>query len=294
MKYVHRKGPSLYYVRDNKWTWLCPADASEADIHGAIWKILTKGRDTIAEIADSYLEHKLPKLALRTQESYELIVNRRIKPVFGHMRPDEVTSRDVAMYLEKREQSGHGATGNREMAVLSSVMNHGMRMGKVNINPCYGVRRNEERPRTYYIENESLRLALRHSKVGLRHLIWVAYLTGLRQRDLLTMTRDQITPEGLRVTQSKDGKRVVIVWSESLRKVVRRAAERSGCNNVFTNDRGEKYTKSGVQSAMRRLKARTGIDWRFHDLRAKAESDHESGLGLMTRYNRARRLKAVR
>lgn len=35
-------------------------------------------------------------------------------------------------------------------------------------------------------------------------------------------------------------------------------------------------------------------EWRFHDVRAKAESDHETGLGLMRRYTRARKLRAVR
>lgn len=36
---------------------------------------------------------------------------------------------------------------------------------------------------------------------------------------------------------------------------------------------------------MRRL----DVSWTFHDLRAKADSDHETGLGLMRRHNRARR-----
>ena len=40
---------------------------------------------------------------------------------------------------------------------------------------------------------------------------------------------------------------------------------------------------------MRRLK----VEWTFHDLRAKAESDSETGLGLLTRYKRARRVTAL-
>ena len=31
---------------------------------------------------------------------------------------------------------------------------------------------------------------------------------------------------------------------------------------------------------------RLGVDWNFHDLRAKAESDHPKWLGLLTRYDR--------
>jgi hypothetical protein len=41
---------------------------------------------------------------------------------------------------------------------------------------------------------------------------------------------------------------------------------------------------------MRRL----DVDWTFHALRAKAESDHAKGLGLLSRYKRARDLDPTR
>lgn len=293
-KHVHQKGPSLYYVRGNKWTWLCKADAPEEELIGSVWRLLNAGREDVKTIANDYLANRLPRKALATQADYERIIRNRIIPIFGDMRPDDLSSKDIAMYLEKRDREGHGSRGNKEVAVLSSVLNHGMRMGKVAINPTIGVSRNSSGKRTFYVENESLRLALRNSPEGFRHLLWAAYLTGFRQRDLMNMNRDHITPEGIRIIQSKDGKHILMAWSESLRRVVRRSLERSKCQYVFTNEHGQKWTTWGVQSAMRRMRAKTGVEWRFHDLRAKAESDHETGLGLMTRYNRARHLKAVK
>jgi len=59
---------------------------------------------------------------------------------------------------------------------------------------------------------------------------------------------------------------------------------------VFTDTNGEPWGFWAVQSAMRRL----DVDWTFHDLRAKAESDHATGLGLLSRYKRARNLEPVR
>lgn len=242
----------------------------------------------------SYLDKPIRDLAATTQHDYEIIIEKKLIPAFGRMNPDDLTSQDIAMYLARRESDGHGARGNREVAVLSSIINHGMRTGKIRTNPTYGVRRNKERPRTFYIENESLRASLKQSGPGLRHLLWAAYLTGFRQKDLINLRREHLTPDGIKVIQSKDGKHILMAWSESLRSVVRRALARSKCPYVFTNESGQKYTKSGINSAMRRMRAKTGIEWRFHDLRAKAESDHESGLGLMTRYKRAKRLTAVR
>ena len=291
---VHLQSPSLYYVHKNKWVKLCAADAPDEVLHGELWKLLRKGGETIDAVIDDYLAVRIKKLAFNTQVEYERVIEKRLRPNFGHMRPDDLSKQDIAVYLEKRERAGHGASANREVAVLSSIFNHGMRIRACNKNPCYGVRRNTEKPRTYYITDESLRVALKNANPGLRHLIWVAYLTGFRQSDLRNLTKENITPDGLKVIQSKDGKHEIRLWSESLRKVVRRALERSKCQYLFTNERGQHCTKEGVTSAMGRLKAATGIDWRFHDLRAKAESDHRTGLGLMRRYARARKLEAVK
>ena len=291
---VHRRGPSLYYVHKNKWIRLCAADAPEEVLHCELWKLLRKGVETLDQVMDDYRYMRLPTLSVATQKDYEYIIKSRLRPHFGHMRPDDLTSQDVAVYLEIRDQEGHGARGNKEMAVLSSIYNHGMRIRACSCNPTYGVRRNRERARTYYIDDASLRLALKNAGPGLRHLIWATYLTGFRQRDMRNLTRDNLTPEGIKVIQSKDGKHELRQWTNSLRKVVRRALARSKCQYIFANEHGQHYTLEAVQSAMQRLKTETGMQWRFHDLRAKAESDHETGFGLMRRYTRARKLRAVK
>lgn len=303
MKNVHRKGPSLYYVEylgrrkgkpRYKWHRLCSADATQEEINCALWRLQTKGSGTLAAVMDSYVKHRLPKRALSTQKEYARVIKARLKPEFGHMLPDDLTQQDIAMYLEMREQEGNGPGANREMAVLSSVFNHGMRIGACKFNPTYGVRRNEEKERERYVTDEELRIALRAAGPALRHLLWATYLTGFRQSDLRRLTKDKLMPEGIRVREGKGGKHELRLWSESLRKVVRRSVERSKCDRVFTNSYGRGWTKDAIGNAMKRLKAKTGADWTFHDLRAKAETDHETGLGLMRRYTRVRKLAAVR
>ena len=146
-KNVYPKGPSLYYVRKNKWIRLCRIDAPEEELHRELWKILSKGAGTLAGVMDDFIANRLPKKAMATQRDYANIIKRQLRPTFGHMRPDDVTSQDIAVYLELRENKGHGPSGNREIACLSSVFNHGMRIRACNVNPCYGVRRNTEKPR---------------------------------------------------------------------------------------------------------------------------------------------------
>lgn len=291
---VHQRGPSLYYVHRGKWHRLCRADDPEHVLHGELWKHLRKGHETLGDVMDAYKVKRLPGLALTTQTDYTRIIDNVLRPWCGHMHPDDLTLQDVAAYLEMRLEAGRGAIGNKEMAVLSSIYDYGLRIRACVGNPCRGVRRNKERERTCYVDDESFRTALRAARPGLRHLLWAAYLTGFRQQDLRNLTKDDIMPDGIRVRQSKDGKHELRLWTESLRKLVRRALERSKCRYVFTNEHGQHWSREAVKSAMRRLKDNTGATWHFHDVRAKADSDHETGFGLMRRYNRARRLKAVR
>lgn len=295
MKNIHRKGPSLYYVKRNRWVRIGPATMTREEINGAIWRLKTKGSDTLEAVMRDYIKNRLPKRAMATQKEYTRIIEKRLIPTFGHMHPSDVSQQDIAVYLERREtKDGKGPAGNREVACLSSVFNHGMRVRACKLNPCYGVRRNEEHPRTYYVTDAELRRALKAAPPGLRYMLWASYLTGFRQGDLRRLTKADLRPEGVRVSQSKDGKHELREWTESLRKVVRRALKRSRCDLVFTNAYGRGWTLDSIGTAMQRLKAETGAEWTFHDLRAKAESDHETGLGLMRRYNRARKLKAVR
>ena len=48
------------------------------------------------------------------------------------------------------------------------------------------------------------------------------------------LKRSDLTAEGIKIVQSKDGKYSLREWTESLRKVARRALQRSKRNYVFT------------------------------------------------------------
>jgi len=165
------------------------------------------------------------------------------------------------------------------------------RNGLVEVNPCRRVRRNQERPRSRYVSDTEFRAAFEATGEAFQDLLAVALLTGLRQGDLRTMRRDQVSKEGLTVTESKTGRVRLIEWSDALRFFVTRAMSRAPESPyVLTNARGQPWGMWAVQSAMRRL----GVDWRFHDIRAKAESDHAQGLDLLPLYRRAKRYKPVR
>ena len=58
---VYPKGPSLYYVRKNKWMRLCRIDAPEEELHRELWKILSKGAGTLAGVMDDFIANAFRK-----------------------------------------------------------------------------------------------------------------------------------------------------------------------------------------------------------------------------------------
>jgi len=64
---VHPKGPSLYYVDKGKWHRLCAIDAPEHELHGAIWRYLRRGVDTLSAVMQSFKANALPNLSMAAQ-----------------------------------------------------------------------------------------------------------------------------------------------------------------------------------------------------------------------------------
>lgn len=280
---VHVKNGRYYYVHQKRWNALTRVEDGEPALLQALAEFTSPRPATVSQLFDAWLRHEHP-LAAATLREYRRALET-MAPVIGRLSLRQLTPGVVAQYLEKRG----GVKANREVAALGTVCAWAMRQGWLEANPTHGVRRNPEKPRERYVTNKEFAAALKGAPTGARDLLMAAYLTGLRQSDLRALTRAQIAREGIVVKEGKRGKRLVITWSGPLKSLVARALARSECDRVFTNEGGKAWTFWAVQSVMRRLE----VDWTFHDVRSKAESDHETGMGLLTRYKRARRVSPV-
>jgi hypothetical protein len=292
---VHQKHNRYYYVNANRWHALSRVDEGPGALYEALQEYTGDIPGTLGQIMALYIARQLPELKPATQPEYLRIIEGRLQHHFGHMPPNALKPAHVAQYLELRKREGAAVGGNREKAVLGSILSWAMRFGWVESNPCTGVRRNKEKPSRRYVTDEELREVLDRAPEALQDLLAVAFLTGLRQTDLRVMRRDAVTAEGLALRQSKDGKLRVITWTPALRYFVSRAESRSTGPWLFTSPWGRPWSVWGLQSAMRRLKA----GFAFRDLRPKAASDADHNvLGhdaqMLGRYVRAQRLKPVR
>ena len=109
----------------------------------------------------------------------------------------------------------------------------------------------------------------------------LALLTGLRRGDLLSLTRNHLTDEGILIKTSKTGKPLLIEWSDELRSVVKKAKriKPQVRSTLICNLQGKPYSGQGFAAMWQKL-IKKAVEkeviqerFRFHDLRAKSASD---------------------
>lgn len=265
---VRPKHGRYYVVRRGKWHPLTRIDAGEVALLEAYYELTQADPHNMAGVLLAFVNNGMGKLRAPTQKDYRRIVVTRLLPFCGHMPRNALKPSHVAQYLDRRETEGAAVAGNRERACLSSVCNYGMRKGWMDFNPCHGVRRNTERPSKVYVSHEALSAAIDRAPECVQDLLAVAYLTGIRQTDLMLMTPAAVKNGRLRFIESKTGKPADYEITPTLSHFINRALRRCG-SHLFTSPTGLPWSQWGLQSALRRL----NMGFQFRQLRPKAQTD---------------------
>lgn len=295
---VHIKHGRYYYVtiQDGKRKWVKLTRISEGDaaLYMAYAKLIRRGDGTISDIMDRYIANGMSHLSERTVKDYLGYITKNLRPVFGDSMPEDIESADIYEYLDIRAEAGAPIVANREAACLSAIFNYAIRRRLARYNPCHGVKRHKEKSKDRYVRHDEYLAAFEAAEDYVQDIMAGIYLMGLRPKEAREMRRDQITPKGIRWQESKTGKVKIIDWSPALQFFITRATSRCQSEYVFTNSLGGQWTQWGMHSALRRIRSRVdGPTWTWHDLRAKAESDSEEGMGLLPLYKRVTRIKPV-
>lgn len=126
------------------------------------------------------------------------------------------------------------------------------------------------------------------SGLMLAMLLEMAYLSGQRVGDLLSMEWREVQRDGILFQPSKvansTGAKVLIQWTPRLRALVDRLQSQNRLNLrwVFTNKNGQKLTYSAIYNQWAKAVERAGIrDVHFHDLKGKALTDVDEERGII-------------
>ncbi|WP_252088763.1 site-specific integrase [Pseudomonas sp. MWU13-3659] len=163
---------------------------------------------TMKGIFDEYERKIIPGKAARTQKDniYEL---KQLRTVFDSAPIDAITPAMIAQYRDSRSAK---TRANREIALLSHVFNTAREWGlTTRDNPCLGVRKNKEKPRDFYANELVWKAVYAEAPSELKDAMDLAYLTGQRPSDVLSMRKDDMQGGYLLVSQGKTGKRLRIV-----------------------------------------------------------------------------------
>lgn len=294
---VTEKDGRYYKIVRNKWHGLSRIDEGTNALLRALYELDPQRPGTIGELINVYRAAGMDELAEATRRDYEKMLPR-LNHHFGHIRLGMLKPSQIAVWLETRRKAGRGRTrANREFAVLASVHKFGMRQGWVEANPCKGVSRNPEHPRSRRVTDEEFLEGFNRAPEAFQDLIAAAYLSGVRQTDIVAWSRSaHLRPDGIHYVQSKTSKPHHVEWTDALRYFVRRAMARfPEEDRVFLNTKGQPWTIWAINSQKQRLK----LGWCFKDLRAKAQTDAPHsvlghGAALEAVYRKALRTRPVR
>jgi integrase len=212
------------------------------------------------EVIISYRARVLPDKAPATQKEYRKALDR-LDAVFGPNHVKDIRPVHIYQYQDARAAQGALVTVNRDIATLSGVFNHAIRLGHVDVNPCRQVRRRSETPRDRYVTDAELAIVYGLASEWMQRAIRMACITGIRLGDLMKISDANITPEGFLYQQGKTGRKMLIEWTDSLRE----AAQRPPVSYEGFTSAWQRLMKKAVQKGVQRFT--------FHDLRAKAGSE---------------------
>jgi integrase len=238
------------------------------------------------ELFDLYERECIPQLQWRSQRDYRsiIIILRR---VFGHKQVVDVRPKDVAEFINVPTGRVHR---NRMVTILSTVFKKAMGRWCLDLNltnPCTVIERWPTKPRKRYVTDDEFNGFRKTTREQVQIAMDLALLIGQRQGDIIGMKWSQVKSEGPRekwhieIDQGKTGKKLAIVISPAVEKVLDRAwliEPYWPREYVLRTNHGKRYTEDGFRAMWQRYCRaweKAGNErFHFHDLRAKCISDN--------------------
>lgn len=304
---VYIKANSFWHVRalgaKRIWTKLCRVSDGLPTMYRKLADVeAIRGLDdAMPKVVADWLEEVSSKRSKKTQDN-DAYKARAIAASFKGFRASEVTPPEVVEFL--RYYKDRERTYNAYRSLLRELMRFAEEKGyrPPGSNPVTALKTISIKPRDRYITDSELR----RIKVGAMYggpgerqrtrnrsgpmicaLIDMAYLTGQRIGDLISLEWSNIDRTGIHFEPSKTAKstgvRITVEWTQRLQDLVARikAMKRVNLRWVFTTQDGQKYSYRGVNSAWKRAVVRAGVkDCHFHDIRAKALTDKDRVEGI--------------
>ncbi len=296
-KYVYlSKGRYIYkrYLGNkqfDKEIILAKQEAPLSKVYREYEKVIGISTDTLSWIINEYLHSQdFQEKAAYTQRDYRRYAHTLIHTklitgqLFGDCKLNQVTPKVMRRYLDSQEAK---VSANRRMSFLKLVFNWArQRYDQVIENPCQGVKLNRESPRTRYIEDWEFDLVKQLATPPYISIFMeIAYICRARWSEIASLTREQITEQGLHIKRTKGSRDELTLWTSRLKTAVNKAKTynrtRVSISIYLIHDKhGQPIRYQAFKTAWQRLMhtaLKQGLKekFTFHDIKAKGVSDHK-------------------
>ena len=234
---------------------------------------------TVKQATDEWLA-SLKASGSRSHGGYADRVRIYILPKLGSVPIASLRKAHVMKWRDDQATQFAATTVNGNLTCLSSAFSYFVDREWVEINPCHGVSRIEEKDARIYTwiqSREEITKLLAECPKGIRELVTLAVGTGMRLDELLhlqwadiDLERRLIAVHRGRHGTTKSGKARHIPILDTLVPFFRDLAlKRGGSKLVFPGEDGKPRSKPGVRFPFKQAASRAGLPQklRFHDLR---------------------------
>jgi len=274
-----------YKAADGKWTFRLSCDVTDKEqIRGLRREAIKRarsledgapGKDSVEALIDAWLKYQndMPLSSETRRAQSSLDENKRecrnLKLAFGHMRAVDLEKQDAYAYLDAcivaTDKDGkprpRPAKGNKEISLMRTILEYGIRIGVVKVNVFDGVEKLKTKAYDRLVTQAEMDLVLEVGReLGSTRLIvalalQTAWLCVKRSVEVRALTRSQITEDGIvwKAAKRQAGRvqlNGLIQWSDELRATLDEALavkrnKLAGSWYVFGNLSGQRYTKGG-------------------------------------------------
>lgn len=288
--YCYRKGRRgyVYFVRGAICQRIHPAPGTPE--FAAEYAKLLKGRSapttrTIAKLIENYRRSaRWAKLSVNTRKSYERSLEY-FASVAGDVDP--ATLRRVHINQMRDALADKPTDANRKIGALSVLMEHGIDIGWLTMNPAKGVRRLEPSGRVRQPWPEEMIKAFR-AAADPRTLLLFELLIGTGQRigDVLSLRWSDFDGAGFSLTQGKTKARLYIPLTERLRSIL--AATPRRALFIVAQPNGNRVSYNLAWKDFMAVRRKIGAEaYDIHGLRYTAASEIASIPGMTAEHVKA-------
>lgn len=280
MKNVQMKKSIVYYVKSAKgkpkWTRLGHRDDPETWRKYAALTSEADQEKTFAAVAKKYLKwiqrpgaKPLADNTLRTYTN-RLKDDGDIMLAFGRVEIGDIRPSDLAQYLDEHP---HPSLANQDFTVISNVMRYAVRYQFIEMNPCYGIKRNEAPPRDVYITDDELTALWKALPLSGKLAVELLYVTGVRVRDVLKLKHSHVEGDMLVISEQKTKKVKCVPVSDDIEYVLQRSLTDIG--PIITDDRYRALSIRRLEKLWVKARGDAGIkrNLQLRDIRAKHLTD---------------------